>query len=131
MVIHHHNHRDLLASGDHDNIPPIVQMVQGVPCVAADAMNIPGMIIMIMINIPDMILMAWKVSVLIGDGISYGIKKSPFSRLRQILPFPLECKEVFVGDWENIGVCQTRGSTSSRVVSEDFLCIFDLRQSWI
>ena len=56
MVIHHHNHRDLLASGDHDDIPAIVQMVQGVPCVAADAMNIPGMIIMIMINIPDMIL---------------------------------------------------------------------------
>ena len=61
MVIHHHHHGDLLASGDHDDIPAIVQMVQGVPCVAADAMNIPGMIIMIMINIPDMILMAWKV----------------------------------------------------------------------
>ena len=61
MVIHHNNHHDLLASGDHDDIPAIVQMVQGVPCVAADAMNIPGMIIMIMINIPGMILMAWKV----------------------------------------------------------------------
>ena len=57
MVIHHHHHRDLLASGDHDDIPAIVQMVQGVPCVAADAMNIPGMIIMIMINIPGMIIM--------------------------------------------------------------------------
>ena len=61
MVIDHHNHHDLLASGDHDDIPAIVQMVQGVPRVTADAMNIPGMIIMIMINIPDMILMAWKV----------------------------------------------------------------------
>ena len=68
-------------------------MVQRVPCVTANAVNIP--------------VTLWQLCCY-----------NTLERIRWSSPFALEREKMFAHDRKDIGVGQTRSSTSARVVSE-------------